>query len=63
MIRSKEKGEGVYRVRMEGKKWMEIRGEKKKGLSYSEIGKRHNMDWRTAKKYAETDRQATGVRK
>ena len=43
---------------MEGEKWMEIRSDHEKGLSYSEIGKKHNMDWRTAKKYAESDRKA-----
>ena len=39
---------------MEGEKWMEIRGDKKKGLSWTEIGKKHNIDWRTAKKYGES---------
>lgn len=37
---------------MEGEKWMQIRADYKKGLSYTEIGKKHNIDWRTAKKYA-----------
>jgi transposase len=40
---------------MEGEKWMEIRADKKKGLSYTEIGKKHNIDWRTAKKYSESE--------
>jgi len=39
---------------MEGEKWMEIRGDKKKGLSWTEIGKKHGIDWRTAKKYGES---------
>ena len=39
---------------MEGAKWMEIRVDKKKGLSWREIGKKHGIDWRTAKKYAES---------
>lgn len=34
---------------------MEIRSEKKKGLSYAEIGRKHHIDPRTAKKYAETE--------
>ena len=33
---------------------MEICGDKKKGLSWTEIGKKHNIDWRTAKKYGES---------
>lgn len=37
---------------MEGSKWMEIRSDYKKGLNYKEIGLKHNIDWRTAKKYA-----------
>jgi len=39
---------------MEGENWMEIRSDYQKGLSYTEIGKKYNMDWRTAKKYAES---------
>jgi transposase len=37
---------------MEGAKWMEIRNDHTKGLSYTEIGKKYNIDPRTAKKYA-----------
>ena len=40
---------------MKGEKWMDIRADYKKGLSYSEIGLKHNIDWRTAKKYAHSD--------
>lgn len=40
---------------MEGAKWKDIRGEYQKGLSYTEIGKKYNIDWRTAKKYAESE--------
>ena len=40
---------------MKGNLWMEIRSEKKKGLSYAEIGRKHHIDPRTAKKYAETE--------
>ncbi len=40
---------------MEGAKWMEIRNDRQKGLSFTEIGKKHNLDWRTAKKYAHSD--------
>ena len=34
---------------------MEIRNERKKGLSYTEIARKHHIDPRTAKKYAESD--------
>lgn len=34
---------------MKGNLWMEIRSEKKKGLSYAEIGRKHHIDPRTAK--------------
>lgn len=37
---------------MKGAKWMEIRSDYQKGLSYTEIGRKHNIDPRTAKKYA-----------
>jgi transposase len=40
---------------MKGLNWMEIRNDHQKGLSYKEIGKKHNIDWRTAKKYAESE--------
>jgi len=40
---------------MEGEKWKELRIDYAKGLSYSEIGKKHNIDWRTAKKYGERE--------
>ena len=40
---------------MKGNLWMEIRSEKKKGLSYAEIGRKHHIDPRTAKKYAESE--------
>lgn len=40
---------------MKGNLWMEIRNERKKGLSYTEIAKRHHIDPRTAKKYAQSD--------
>lgn len=45
---------GVYRT-MKGEHWMEIRTDKMKGLSYTEIGRKYNIDYRTAKKYAESD--------
>ena len=41
--------------KMRGEKWMEIRADHQKGLSYSEIGRKYNIDRRTAKKYAESD--------
>lgn len=40
---------------MEGAKWMDIRADYKKGLSYTELGIKHNIDWRTAKKYAHSE--------
>ena len=40
---------------MKGNLWMEIRSEKQKGLTYTEIGRKHHIDPRTAKKYAESD--------
>lgn len=40
---------------MEGAKWMEIRSDYNKGLSYKEIALKHNIDWRTAKKYAHSE--------
>jgi len=36
---------------------MDIRNDRKKGLSYTEIGKKHNIDWRTAKKYARSEQK------
>jgi len=39
---------------MEGEKWMEIRSDRKKGLSYVAIGQKYGVDWRTAKKYSES---------
>lgn len=44
---------------MEGEKWMEIRTDYKKGLSYTEIARKHNVDWRTAKKYAHSEHKPT----
>ena len=40
---------------MKGDKWMEIRNDYKKGLSYTEIGRKYGIDPRTAKKYAHSD--------
>jgi transposase len=40
---------------MKGLKWVEIRNDRQKGLSYKEIGKKHHIDWRTAKRYAESN--------
>ncbi len=39
---------------MKGNLWMDIRNERKKGLSYAEIARKHHIDPRTAKKYAES---------
>jgi transposase len=40
---------------MEGAKWMNIRSDYKKGLSYTAIGEKYNIDWRTAKRYAQSE--------
>jgi len=40
---------------MEGEKWMDIRNDRHKGLSYKEIGRKYHIDQRTAKRYAESD--------
>ncbi|BAK99657.1 putative transposase orfA for insertion sequence element [Oscillibacter valericigenes Sjm18-20] len=42
-------------VRMEGANWMDIRSDRQKGLSYTEIARKYNLDPRTAKKYAESE--------
>ncbi len=34
---------------------MELRNDHQKGLSYSELGRKYNIDRRTAKKYAESE--------
>ena len=39
---------------MEGDKWMEIRNDRLKGMSYTELSKKYHLDPRTAKKYAES---------
>ncbi len=39
---------------MRGEVWMEIRNDRQKGLSYTELGKKYHMDPRTAKRYAES---------
>jgi len=42
---------------MKGELWMNIRNDRLKGLSYIEIGKKHNIDRRTSKKYAHDDKK------
>ena len=44
---------------MIGDKWLSIRNDKKKGLSYSEIARKYNIDRRTAKKYCESNLSKT----
>ena len=39
---------------MEGAKWMEIRNDRLKGMSYTELGKKYHIDPQTAKRYAES---------
>ena len=34
---------------------MDIRSDRKKGMSYTELGKKYNIDPRTAKRYAESE--------
>ena len=36
---------------------MEIRNDRLKGLSYTEIGKKHHIDRKTAKKYASSEKK------
>ena len=40
---------------MKGAKWMEIRSDRQKGMSYTEIARRYNIDPRTAKRYAQSE--------
>ena len=44
---------------MEGANWMNIRNDYKKGLSYTKIGEKYNIDWRTAKRYAQSEHKPT----
>lgn len=44
---------------MKGLNWMEIRNDRQKGLSYTEIARKHNVDRRTAKRYAEATGKPT----
>jgi len=44
---------------MEGEKWMNIRNDHLKGLSYKAIADKYSLDWRTVKKYAESDIKPT----
>ena len=39
---------------MRGEVWMDIRSDRQKGLSYTELGKKYHMDPRTAKRYADS---------
>lgn len=40
---------------MEGDKWMNIRSDRQKGLSYTELSRKYQIDPRTAKKYAQSE--------
>jgi hypothetical protein len=44
---------------MKGLNWVQIRNDRHKGLSYTEIGRKHNVDRRTAKRYAEFEDKPT----
>ena len=48
-------------AKMEGDKWMEIRTDHQKGMNYTELGRKYNIDPRTAKKYAESDTRPTYI--
>lgn len=39
---------------MIGDKWMNIRADYNKGMNYTELAKKYNVDARTAKKYAKS---------
>jgi len=39
---------------MRGESWMDIRSDRQKGLSYTELGRKYHMDPRTAKRYTES---------
>ena len=40
---------------MKGEIWVNIRSDRQKGLNYTEIGRKHGIDPRTAKKYAKAE--------
>lgn len=40
---------------MKGELWMSIRSDKLKGMNYTELGRKYNIDPRTAKRYAESE--------
>lgn len=40
---------------MEGAQWMDIRSDRQKGLSYTEMARKYNIAPRTARKYAESE--------
>ena len=42
---------------MEGAHWMEIRNDRQKGMNYTDLGKKYNIDPRTAKKYAQSQQR------
>lgn len=44
-------------ARMKGANWVDIRSDRQKELSYTEIARKYNIDPKTAKKYAERETQ------
>lgn len=44
---------------LKGEIWMNIRSDRQKGLNYTEIGRKHGIDPRTAKKYAKAEEKPT----
>lgn len=42
---------------MEGENWMDIRNDRLKGMNYKELGRKYNIDPRTAKRYAESSQR------
>ena len=43
--------------KMEGENWMDIRNDRLKGMNYKELGRKYNIDPRTAKRYAESSQR------
>ena len=54
-LESVSPGAGRKGVKMEGVNWIDIRNDRQKGLSYTEITRKYNIDLRTAKKYAQSE--------
>lgn len=44
-------------IELKGEIWMDIRADRQKGLTYTQIGRKYGIDSRTAKKYAQTEKK------